>query len=353
MRELDIKLLWGRSGNRCANCKLELSPTGDKYTLGEMAHIVARSVDGPRGDENLPLDERDKYANLILLCPTHHSEIDKDVNTWSRSKLLILKSEHEQWVSAQLEQRRIAVIPVDNADFLKERMSVWQEFSQRQVWAIMAVTPLSISGEVIDPLSDCFRKLYDSLYVPCFPGGSEPINRTLTGPSAYGLVNEDLRNVSHGKGHRIEVFRNGHCECLVCLQASVDQITQGTRERYTDTLTADKVVRYTDLASTIKSQSETLSNLWQKCLAFRDMTLTWTLINISMSIMYSREEDFTGGVFGFPVTAAQLLYREVLNTDDCPGLLERTLRRAVNSFGLVLDVPFEVNGEWRRPGRMI
>ncbi len=72
-----------------------------------------------------------------------------------------------------------------------------------------------------------------------------------------------------------------------------------------------------------------------------------------MSIMYSREEDFTGAVFGFPVTVAQLLYREVLNTDDCSGLLERTLRRAVNSFGLVLDMPFEVNGEWRRPGRMI
>ena len=68
--------------------------------------------------------------------------------------------------------------------------------------------------------------------------------------------------------------------------------------------------------------------------------------------MYSHERDFVGPVFGFPVTAADLLYREVVNVDDYAVLLEQTLRRAVNSFGLVLDQLFESNGTWRRPRRM-
>lgn len=352
MRELDIKLLWGRSGNRCAVCKLELSPNGDKYTLGEMAHIVARSVDGPRGDEDLPPDERDKYSNLILLCPTHHCEIDKDPDTWSGSKLLTQKSKHEQWVSGQLEQGRIEFLPVDNSAFLRDRESVWKQFSTERVWACASITPLSICGDIIDPLSASFREFYDSVRSPCFPG-DEPVNRTLTRPSVYGLVNEDLRNLSDGDGHRIEVFRNGHCEYLVCLQGSVDQITQATREGRTTPLEAEKVIRYTDLADTIKNQLEILSTLWEKCLPFRDMTLTWTMVNTSTSIMYSRERTHTGSVFGFPVTEAQLLYREVVNLDDHAVLVERTLKRAVNSFGLVLDTLFEADGTWRRPNRMI
>ena len=74
MRDKDIKILWGRSGNRCAICKLELTADGSLETLGEMAHIVARSPNGPRGTQDLPVNDPDSYDNLILLCPTHHVE---------------------------------------------------------------------------------------------------------------------------------------------------------------------------------------------------------------------------------------------------------------------------------------
>src|SRR5207245_603979 len=104
--------------------------------------------------------------------------------------------------------------------------------------------------------------------------GDEPVNRTLTRPSVYGLVNEDLRHLSDGNGHGIEIFRNGHFEYLVCLQGSVDQITEAIKENRATPLKAEKVIRYTDLADTIKNQLETVSTLWQRCLPFRDMTLT-------------------------------------------------------------------------------
>ena len=67
MRIKDIKLLWGRSGNRCAICKIELSPDGSVETIGEIAHIVSQTKTGPRGNDPLPLQKRDDYSNLMLL----------------------------------------------------------------------------------------------------------------------------------------------------------------------------------------------------------------------------------------------------------------------------------------------
>ncbi|MDL1981226.1 MAG: HNH endonuclease [Deltaproteobacteria bacterium] len=104
MRIKDIKILWGRSGNRCAICKIEVTPDGEIDTIGEIAHIVSRSPEGPRGDDNLPLEKRDEYSNLILLCPTHHSEIDTFIEKWPVSKIHEVKNNHEKWVSDRLEQ---------------------------------------------------------------------------------------------------------------------------------------------------------------------------------------------------------------------------------------------------------
>ncbi|HEX6394683.1 MAG TPA: HNH endonuclease [Acidimicrobiales bacterium] len=83
------KLLWGRSGNRCAysECKrelvLEVTLTSRSTTVGNECHIVSRKPDGPRGDNPLPLDQRDEYDNLILLCADHHKVIDEDTVTFT------------------------------------------------------------------------------------------------------------------------------------------------------------------------------------------------------------------------------------------------------------------------------
>ena len=108
IKQKDIKLLWGRSGNRCAICKIEL--TQDKeavtaaYTLGEQAHIVGEKDDAPRGKSPLSEKERNSYHNLILLCPTHHTEIDNNEEDWPVEKLHQIKSEHELWVTETLSE---------------------------------------------------------------------------------------------------------------------------------------------------------------------------------------------------------------------------------------------------------
>jgi len=246
------------------------------------------------------------------------------------------------------KQQDVVVLPADNAVFLRERESAWKQISIHRVWAIAGITPLSIDGDAIDPLSGRFREIYDNLRV----FGNEPVNRTFTRPSEDGLLNEDLRNLSDGNGHRIEIFRNGHCEYLLCLQASVDQISEALRESSGIPLDAEKVIRYTDLADTIKNQLGTLSALRQ-CLPFREMTLSWMLLNVSNSIMYSHEGSSSiGTVVGFPIREPELVYREVVKLDYPAQLIEQIIRRIVNSFGLVLDKLLESNGKWRRPRRM-
>ena len=100
------KMLWGRAANRCAICRKELvmdaTETDDESLVGEACHIVAQSVDGPRGDSPITGEQRDKYANLILLCNIHHKQVDDQSIAYTVSKLEDLKSQHESWVRSQL-----------------------------------------------------------------------------------------------------------------------------------------------------------------------------------------------------------------------------------------------------------
>jgi hypothetical protein len=101
----DRKILWARSGNRCAICKLLLiaDRTDDdaESVVGDEAHIAARSAGGPRYGECDPA-EIDTYANLILLCKVHHKIIDDQVGEYTSGRIRRVKSTHEAWVEASL-----------------------------------------------------------------------------------------------------------------------------------------------------------------------------------------------------------------------------------------------------------
>lgn len=108
LTQKDIKLLWGRSGNRCAICKCPLTQDSAAvtatFTLGEQAHIVGEKQNTARGNSSLSPNERNSYHNLILLCPTHHTEIDKNEADWPIEKLHQVKSQHELWVMETLSE---------------------------------------------------------------------------------------------------------------------------------------------------------------------------------------------------------------------------------------------------------
>lgn len=102
------KALLIKSGNLCAfpRCGRKLvepeTADDDPAIVGEIAHIVADSRQGPRGDSPLSDEERSKQSNLILLCSNHHSIIDKQKHTYSIQVLRQMKADHEAFVERQL-----------------------------------------------------------------------------------------------------------------------------------------------------------------------------------------------------------------------------------------------------------
>ena len=102
------KMIWGRSGNICAfpECRkflvVDKTATDDPSLIGEEAHIVGKSKDGPRGKSDLGADQRDKYENLILLCAVHHKIVDDQENEYTVEKLHQFKNNHEHWVKESL-----------------------------------------------------------------------------------------------------------------------------------------------------------------------------------------------------------------------------------------------------------
>ena len=96
-----LKILWGRSGNSCAfpGCSQILvaqSEKEDYAIIGDMAHIIAASQEGPRG-KSQDVDPGE-VSNIILLCPTHHRLIDQDPASYPPEELRRWKQEHEKAV---------------------------------------------------------------------------------------------------------------------------------------------------------------------------------------------------------------------------------------------------------------
>lgn len=99
MKNETVAKLFAGAAGRCSICKTELFVEDVK--IGEMAHIIAKSKDGPRGAK--PLDGHiNGYENLILLCPNDHTVVDGNPDAYPRHRLLDLKRQHEEWVQSSL-----------------------------------------------------------------------------------------------------------------------------------------------------------------------------------------------------------------------------------------------------------
>lgn len=98
--------LWAKTAGRCEyrGCNEDL--IGDLIAgredgkFGFIAHIVADSADGPRGDAvRSPLLAKD-LSNLMLLCAKHHKGVDVDfLADHSEDVLLGMKAEHEDRIA--------------------------------------------------------------------------------------------------------------------------------------------------------------------------------------------------------------------------------------------------------------
>lgn len=91
----DIKLLFARSGNRCAFPKCQAPMAVNETLTGEVCHIKGARPGSARYDRSQTDVERHAYANLVLMCPTHHTVIDDDEEAYTVERLCKIKAAHE------------------------------------------------------------------------------------------------------------------------------------------------------------------------------------------------------------------------------------------------------------------
>ena len=201
--EKSIKLLWSNAAGRCSftDCNVRLTveqaARSAPHTLGEMAHIKGKNMGSNRYDDAQTYKQRDSYENLILLCPNHHTLIDKTENeeTFSVDVLLKMKSEHETGIS-----RRLDTVQISDVEELKDQIAICLA-ENHQAW--LQYGPLSENARK-NPHSDEIYAIWLSERLSTIVPNNRVIvgllndYRKLLGRPAQGIVSQFL---SHAKSY--------------------------------------------------------------------------------------------------------------------------------------------------------
>jgi hypothetical protein len=143
-RDTVVRLV-GASGG---HCERPSCPTGflwhefadgSAVRLGEVAHIVAASVEGPRGDTEVREHELVSYANLLLLCPTCHTIVDGAPREYTTDILRRWKVDHESRLTEILGVARYETRDQAHAQLvrlLQANRVVWERYGpeSREAW---------------------------------------------------------------------------------------------------------------------------------------------------------------------------------------------------------------------------
>lgn len=100
---LTVHMLCANAAGRCEfeGCNEYVfsdSITLSTFNKSNIAHIVASSPNGPRGDAIRSYELSDKLENLMLMCPAHHKLIDDNKDDYPESLLFDMKKRHEERV---------------------------------------------------------------------------------------------------------------------------------------------------------------------------------------------------------------------------------------------------------------
>ena len=115
VRQVTRLLLWGRAAGRCQfpGCphKLDQDLVAGKLAknFAYVAHIVAASPGGVRGDPVLSEQLADDIENLMLLCDAHHREIDdpKHLDRYTVDALKEMKRANEERIDRLLSNPNV------------------------------------------------------------------------------------------------------------------------------------------------------------------------------------------------------------------------------------------------------
>ncbi|MBP1874059.1 hypothetical protein J2Z19_003783 [Ensifer adhaerens] len=127
--------LFADAAGHCQRCLEKLFPDemGGLKHIAEMAHVIPHGDTGPRYEARPKGDfEVDSFENLILLCPTCHTIVDKNPEAYPRDTLLGWKRDHLGALA-----RKQGIITYENrrdvrdavAAGLAENKAIWEKFA--------------------------------------------------------------------------------------------------------------------------------------------------------------------------------------------------------------------------------
>lgn len=127
-----ITKLWAKAAGRCEydGCNKLLYKddlTSEDINRGFVAHIIAASPDGPRGDEVLSAQLVDDISNVMLMCHDHHRLIDHEqVAEHTVDRLCAMKKKHEDRVRevTEIDAAKISVPVVYGTNIGQEAVSI-------------------------------------------------------------------------------------------------------------------------------------------------------------------------------------------------------------------------------------
>jgi hypothetical protein len=147
--------------------------SNDPSVLGQECHIVGEenSAKSPRGLDPMPLEQRNLYGNLILLCRDHHKIIDDQTEKYTVEELHRIKNEHIIWVRQTLgfdEEKQL-----DDETYMAIAQK-WAELAGLDDWdnftyLVIAGSSPTVKAErwpQLEALQDwLFRRVYPDRYV--------------------------------------------------------------------------------------------------------------------------------------------------------------------------------------------
>jgi hypothetical protein len=198
--EKAIKLLWANAAGRCSftGCQerltIEQAANITPYTSGEMAHIKGEKAGSSRHDASQTNEERNGYENLILLCPNHHTLIDKKENEiiYSADVLIKMKIMHEDNVSRRLDIKEFASV-----EQVKEKIAIFLA-ENRHVW--LQYGPLSDVAKKNPHSAEIYAVWTSERLSTIVPNnriiaGLLEANRNLFGKQEQGIISQFLSHV--------------------------------------------------------------------------------------------------------------------------------------------------------------
>jgi hypothetical protein len=192
------KMLWGRAAGICSmpECrkKLVVDPTDsdDETLIGDSCHIVAQADNGPRGDASVPIEYRNSYPNLILLCRNHHKIIDSQENFYTVQKLKFMKKHHEDWIQASL--LGFDKIAQNNDEIYASYVEEWEKLCRLNDWESWATPLINYYPGIDIGVDEDLHELELWLLNRIWPGRYERLENSFVN---FQRILVDLRRIFH------------------------------------------------------------------------------------------------------------------------------------------------------------